>query len=251
MAVRAPEHRRIGPKLRRARARRGIELVQAARGTRIKSRYLEALERDAPLEEFPAPVYARAFLREYAQWLGLDPEPLVDSFIGEHPEQEAPLVLPIPVQKLPGRWARRILPAISIALLLTLLVMSMRSGTPPRTPLPAASSPSAGESPAADATTAVPEPSTRGILLAISIVEGPSWIRITSDGRVVTQTTMRPGSVDTFKANRRLDVWLGNAGAARLTLNGRTVAIPASADVHRASFIRQDGRIRIVPYVPT
>jgi cytoskeleton protein RodZ len=250
VAVRASEHRRVGARLRRARIKRGIELVQASRGTRIKPRYLEALERDAPLEEFPAPVYARAFLREYAQWLGLDPKPLVESFVDEHPQHETPLVLPAPVQKAPGRWSRRILPAMSIAVLVTLLILSIRTGTPPRAPLSAIPSP-ASQRPAIEATATVPEPSTRGILLAVSVVEGPSWIRVTSDGRMVAQTTMRPGSVDTFKANRRLDVWLGNAGAARLTLNGRSIAIPVSADVHRASFIRQKSRIRIVPYVPT
>ena len=42
--------------------------------------YLSALESGAPLSAFPAPVYARGFLREYARYLGLDPEPLVDRF---------------------------------------------------------------------------------------------------------------------------------------------------------------------------
>jgi cytoskeletal protein RodZ len=247
LAVRASEKRRIGIRLRRARVRRGIELDQAARGTRITPRYLEALERDAPLDEFPAPVYARAFLREYAQWLGLDPKPLVDSYLDDHPEQQAPLVLPVPVQKLPGRWARRILPAISIAVLFILFVVSTLSGPPPRAPLPTVASPSGSPASLAGAATAA-EPTTRGILLAVSVVESPCWIRIASDGRLVTQTTMRPGSVDTFKANRRLDLWLGNAGAARLSLNGRSVRISGSEDVYRASFIRQKSELRIVPY---
>lgn len=249
MAVRASEKRRIGTRLRRARVRRGIELDQAAKGTRITPRYLEALERDAPVDEFPAPVYARAFLREYAQWLGLDPKPLVDSYVDDHPEQEVPLVLPVPVQKLPGRGVRRILPAISIGVLLTLFVVSTLSGPPPRAPLPTVESPSGSSASLAGAAAAAPEPTTRGILLAIRVVEGPSWIRIESDGRVVLQTTMRPGSVDTFKANRRLDVWLGNAGAARLTLNGRPVQI--SGDVYRASLVRKNGAVRIVPYSAT
>jgi cytoskeleton protein RodZ len=248
VAVRASENRRTGTRLRRARVRRGIELDQAARGTRITPRYLEALERDASLDEFPAPVYARAFLREYAQWLGLDPKPLVDSYLDDHPEQEAPLVLPMPVQKPPGRLARRILPAISIGVLLTLFVVSTLSGTPPRAPLPSVPSPAGTPASLAGAAAAVPEPVTRGILLAVSVVESPSWIRIESDGRAVLQTTMPPGSVDTFKANRRMDVWLGNAGAVRLTLNGRPVPRRGSGAVYRASFIRKESGLRIVPY---
>lgn len=246
MAVRASEKRRIGTRLRRARVKRGIELDQAAKGTRITPRYLEALERDAPVDEFPAPVYARAFLREYAQWLGLDPKPLVDSYLDDHPEQEAPLVLPVPVQKLPGRWARRTLPAISIGVLLTLFVVSTLSGPPPRAPLPSVPPPGSPAS-LAGAATAVPEPTTRGILLAVQVVEGPCWIRIESDGRVVLQTTMRPGSVDTFKANRSLDLWLGNAGAARLTLNGKELRISREdGAIYRVRFIRNEKGVRLV-----
>jgi cytoskeletal protein RodZ len=248
VAVTASEKRRIGTKLRRARVQRGIELDQAAEGTRITPRYLDALERDAPLDEFPAPVYARAFLREYAQWLGLDPKPLVDSYLDDHQEQAAPLVLPMPVQKPPGRWTRRILRAISIGVLFTLFVVSTLSESPPRAPLPSVPSPSGSPPLLAGAATAAPEPTTRGILLAVSVVESPSWIRIESDRRVVLQTTMRPGSTDTFKANRRLDVWLGNAGAVRLTLNGRRVRLRGSRAVYRASFIRQKSGFRIVPY---
>jgi cytoskeleton protein RodZ len=249
VAVTAAEKRRIGTRLRRARLQRGIELDQAAAGTRITPRYLEALERDAPPDAFPAPVYARAFLREYAQWLGLDPKPLVESYVEDHPEQEHPLVLPLPVQKLPGRWARRSLPALSIAVLLTLVVVSTRSKAPPRPQVPSVQAPATSPVPAVAATLAAPEPTPRGILVALRVVEGPSWVRITSGGRVAMQTTLQPGFADTFTAARRLDLWLGNAGAARVTVNGRSVRM--NGDVYRASFVRQKNGVRIVPYSAT
>ncbi len=62
----------VGDLLRRARQRRDESLATASRSTRIAPRYLEALEMDAPMEAFPGPVYARMFLRSYAQHLGLD-----------------------------------------------------------------------------------------------------------------------------------------------------------------------------------
>ncbi len=70
----------IGALLRRARERRGTSLQDAARDTCISIAYLGALERGEPYSAFPAPVYARGFLREYARYLGLDPAPLVDRF---------------------------------------------------------------------------------------------------------------------------------------------------------------------------
>jgi hypothetical protein len=51
-----------------------------SRATRIAARYLEALEMDAPLEAYPGPVYARMFLRTYANHLGLDDASMIEAF---------------------------------------------------------------------------------------------------------------------------------------------------------------------------
>jgi len=67
----------IGEALRRARDARGLSLEQAAQDTRISLRFLEALE-DEQFDELPAPVYVRGFTRSYANYLGVDPQPLID-----------------------------------------------------------------------------------------------------------------------------------------------------------------------------
>ncbi len=69
----------IGYRLVRAREARGLTLEDAERDTRISRRYLEALE-DEQFEVIPAPVYARGFLRSYAQYLGMDPQELLALF---------------------------------------------------------------------------------------------------------------------------------------------------------------------------
>lgn len=69
----------IGGELTRAREARGRTLEDAERDTRISQRYLQALE-DERFDLIPAPVYARGFLRSYAQYLGLDPGPLLARF---------------------------------------------------------------------------------------------------------------------------------------------------------------------------
>lgn len=65
--------------LREAREQRGISLTEAERGTRIRQRYLAALE-DDNLAALPSPVYARGFLRNYALFLELDPDHVIDLF---------------------------------------------------------------------------------------------------------------------------------------------------------------------------
>lgn len=62
----------FGRALEQARIAGGISLDEAATATRISTRYLLALEQEE-LDELPAPIYARGFLRTYAGYLGLDP----------------------------------------------------------------------------------------------------------------------------------------------------------------------------------
>lgn len=59
------------------------------RDTRISSKYLQALE-EGQLEALPAPVYARAFMRTYAQYLGLNASALVQRLPGAKPEPALP-----------------------------------------------------------------------------------------------------------------------------------------------------------------
>jgi len=80
----------IGVELRDARLARGVTIEDAQRSTRIARRYLEALEQE-DFDALPAPVFARGFLRSYAQYLGLDPNELVARFPGEpRPPQSLP-----------------------------------------------------------------------------------------------------------------------------------------------------------------
>jgi len=60
--------------LSQARQARGLSLEDAERSTRIAKKFLIALE-DHNYSIFPAPVYARGFLRSYCRYLGIDPEP--------------------------------------------------------------------------------------------------------------------------------------------------------------------------------
>ena len=69
----------IGDTLSEARTRRAVDLEEVHAATGIRPRYLEAIEQedwDALPEEF----YARAFIRKYAQFLEVDPEPLVEEY---------------------------------------------------------------------------------------------------------------------------------------------------------------------------
>ena len=66
----------IGEQLTRARLSRNLTIEEAEEGTRISGRFLQALEQER-FEKIPAPVFAKGFLRSYAQFLGLNPQALL------------------------------------------------------------------------------------------------------------------------------------------------------------------------------
>jgi cytoskeletal protein RodZ len=69
----------IGNSLREARIRRGMDFAQAEAATKIRGKYLRALE-DDQFELLPAETYVKGFLRTYAEYLGLDGQLYVDEF---------------------------------------------------------------------------------------------------------------------------------------------------------------------------
>jgi len=69
----------IGSSLREARERQGIELVDAEAATKVRAKYLRALE-DESFDLLPAQTYVKGFMRSYADYLGLDGQLYVDEF---------------------------------------------------------------------------------------------------------------------------------------------------------------------------
>lgn len=63
----------LGQMLRDARESKGVSLAEAEEATKIRRKYLQALE-EADYDALPPSVYSRGFLRSYATYLGLDPE---------------------------------------------------------------------------------------------------------------------------------------------------------------------------------
>src|SRR5678815_2603090 len=68
-----PPRPSLPDRLAAARERKGVDLYRAERDTKIRARYLAALER-GDYRELPGAVYTKGFLRNYALYLGLDPD---------------------------------------------------------------------------------------------------------------------------------------------------------------------------------
>jgi cytoskeletal protein RodZ len=73
---------RLGDALRERREHKGVTMQQAAEDTRIREKFLEAIE-SGDYQSLPGTVYTKGFLRNYAQYLGLDAEEMLALYTGE------------------------------------------------------------------------------------------------------------------------------------------------------------------------
>ena len=72
-------------RLYEARERKGVDLYRAERDTKIRARYLDAMER-GDWKELPGSVYTKGFLRNYALYLGLDADEVLEQWRRERGE---------------------------------------------------------------------------------------------------------------------------------------------------------------------
>jgi cytoskeletal protein RodZ len=83
----------LGERLREARESQGISVSQASVETRILQRYLVALE-DGDYQHLPGDVYARGFIRNYANYLGLPADELIELYRRDRGVSEPIRVVP-------------------------------------------------------------------------------------------------------------------------------------------------------------
>jgi cytoskeletal protein RodZ len=76
----------FGEDLKRERELRRISLREVAQATKVNLRYLEALERN-DFEHLPGGVFNRGFVRAYSQFIGVDPDSMVDAYLLEEQAQ--------------------------------------------------------------------------------------------------------------------------------------------------------------------
>ena len=125
----------IGNSLREARLRQSLELSDVERATKIRPKYLRALE-DEQFELLPAQTYVKGFLNTYAEFLGLDGQLYVDEYNSRYVtrEEDEPFR---PRRSTPGPRNRRLessvvlVTLVGIAVVFGLVIAAWKSGDDP------------------------------------------------------------------------------------------------------------------------
>lgn len=81
----------IGQQLKASREAKGISQSEAGSATKILTKVIRAMEAN-DFSVMPAPTYAKGFIRLYAEYLGLDPEPMVEEYMAEYAPSTRPLI---------------------------------------------------------------------------------------------------------------------------------------------------------------
>jgi cytoskeleton protein RodZ len=243
----------IGNALRTSRERQGIELGEVERETRIRARYLIALESEQ-FELLPARAYAKGFLRVYADFLGLDGRLIVAEFDTRFPDAEQPELAPAQMSvNVAPVWARRppVLLLLAAVLAVALLgVFAWRfeaGGHKPASPASPASPPtSTPQSRIAAAPPPTLHPPGRATTRSTQLVlraRGRCWLSIragSAAGPVLYEATLEAGGILRYTlAPSRPRLWLriGAPWNLELSLNGKPAAalpgVPGNVVVSR------------------
>ena len=225
----------IGNSLREARLRRHIDFTDAEHGTKIRGKYLRALE-DERFELLPSHTYIKGFLRSYAEYLGLDGQLYVDEYnsrfvIGE---EDAPLKAP---RRVPAARARRndrresnivLLALTAIVLVTGLVIVAWRFGGPERAPVHGLTT--AGQQ---QQRPAVPLPQASGTArLELRATRGDSYMVVKQGsalGEMLYQGTLERGQKKFFDG-KVLWIRLESPQNVLVKRNGNRVRLPAAVN---------------------
>jgi cytoskeleton protein RodZ len=229
----------FGETLRRERELRGIDLRDVAEATKISVRFLRALEADRN-DVLPGGLFPRAFVRQYAAYLGLDPERTVAEFLFASGQAlEAPATAastPSPSKRGP-HVRRGFVMALLAAAVLAFLAWPQgrtaereRAAQPAPSTTPPAPMPSLRVYPPPSSGPSAPAP---GLVLDLQARQS-CWVAVQADGVKVMDRVLAEGESQTLSARDEIVLSVGNAGGIAYKLNGRPgVVLGREGEVRR------------------
>jgi cytoskeletal protein RodZ len=245
----------FGEKLRRERDLRGISLREIAERTKISVRFLQALEEDR-IDVLPGGLFPRAFVKQYALFLGLDVEKTVADFVAAHGDAPPELKMAaLPARRMPLSLGQIFLAVVA----LLAVVLTFRRGGEAQRARPEPSPTAIAAAPAVLPTDRVyPSPATApasttssdGLVLTMT-AQQDCWVEVRADGETVVNRVLAEGESQTFEAQGEIVLSVGNAGGLSLRVNDRPARpLGRSGEVRKnivitrqnlPSLVQQDG----------
>ncbi|MBO4548089.1 MAG: helix-turn-helix domain-containing protein [Abditibacteriota bacterium] len=227
----------IGEILREKREARGLSAEEAEAETKLAAGSIRAVE-DNRFDGFRNKVYARAFVRDYANYLAVDPKPLLDRLdeiyappaeAAEEPEEDAPEEIPaLPEKNAPG--LDRVVISFAVFLLLALICYGVsrynRPSSPAPAPEPAVSLQTEPGPPSVPEAPAQPETAKKyaeGVTVSVKTF---AWypathLRIVVDGVVKYNQSTGPAACLEYTGKTYVKIYTDNSDHIQIRVNGR------------------------------
>lgn len=219
---------RIGEELRKLRNKKALSYEEISRKTKIHPRILQAIEEER-FDYFSSALYAKSFLKKYAEFLGLKRSQLLEDYnnkieeiFGEkkvEPVIASPRWLPFKEKFL---FALKICSASALAIFMIFFLFwitgKIGSNIGKKREKPAK-------------VTKVGSLKKEKLLPAVSIstpinleikANGDSWMELKADGKVIFEGILRKGSSESWKAEREFELWVGKADVLEIIINGNS-----------------------------
>jgi len=218
----------IGTSLREARLRQGLDFPELEQGTKIRAKYLRALE-DEQFDVLPAQTYVKGFLRSYAEYLGLDGQLYVDEYnsrfvVGEEEQPSRPRRSAPPSRGVQVQSRVVLLTLLGIAAVTALVIVAWTRGEPQKVPPMGLGTSTQPHTPQ----TSKPAIPVNTVRLIVRAKRGPCWLSVhrgSATGSILYQGTLEQGQDQVFRA-RRLWITLDRPENLLMILNGRTRLLP-------------------------
>jgi len=224
----------IGNTLREARVRRNLTLQQVEEDTKIRVKYVQAMENE-DFDLMPGVTYVKGFLRTYATYLGLDPDVILGEYTsrsGSYQRDHEPFGGVSMLGAPRSHRRRNTLLFIAVMCVLVLAVIYVLGMNGDETENPATKpgalgivSPSASASPTASASpspSASPTKAARAGVLRVTARDGDCWLearRQSAGGDVLFSGTLAKGDGKVF-IGKTLWLRLGNPGVLGISIDG-------------------------------
>jgi cytoskeleton protein RodZ len=222
----------IGSSLREARIRQGMDFPALEQGTKIRGKYLRALE-DERFELLPAHTYVKGFLRSYADFLGLDGQLYVDEYNSRYVTGGDEETRPLPTRRVPSARHRRrerretgavLLALGAIAVVTALVIAAWRFGGPEDSNVPGLEGTGGTVR-----TSKAAKPGKGTARITIWANRGDTSLQVfrgSLAGKVLYTGTIERGQTQRF-TDARVALRIGRPGNVRVAVNGERAQLKA------------------------
>ena len=261
----------IGDLLRRERERQNLSIKDIEKATSIRALYIDAIEK-GEYKTLPGEVYAKGFVRNYANYLRLNANEIVNAFNEEmHPQEElqdaagsssaeearqeqsaernreeyrGPKITSLesyPMEKSSHGVRNALMVAAAVFVVAFAALIAFGGDEEPSAPAPRAKTQTQqGQKPGQKQTEAAPKAAADGVEVKLSFTDR-CWTEVVVDGKTEFEGTAEKGKVLTLKGKDKVRITAGNAGALNYSLNGKDMgAIGQKGEVVEKTFTKEN-----------